>query len=361
MSGQPVGSAGLSDLPGEHGFRFFPGFYRHLPDTMSRIPYGTRTVAGNLVESTRILVARAGMPPIELLARLPQVPDDWALALHDLFSGIGVPDDEVLYFVDRLLLLMTSCPERRLAEYEKIPWWDFIGAATRSKTYQTLLAHGLTRSLVAMRAEEGSTRTVGYILLQLLYGILSPQGFDRLLSGPTNDVWLTPWVQYLTQQGVAFHSGVTITEIQASSAGVTGGGGAAERPAYRDHGGLLHCRHAGRDHVGVGHGFAEDVRPVAGGIEQSQGPLDERHSVLPGEGCARRARTHAVRRFAVGADLDFPEAVLARRSAFQFRRGQGGRPAVGGHLRVGDAGHPGPQARHAMHARKRSRTRCGRN
>jgi uncharacterized protein with NAD-binding domain and iron-sulfur cluster len=27
-------------LPGEHGFRFFPGFYRHVTDTMKRIPYG---------------------------------------------------------------------------------------------------------------------------------------------------------------------------------------------------------------------------------------------------------------------------------------------------------------------------------
>ena len=222
LSGQAVSTPALGEMPGEHGFRFFPGFYRHLPDTMSRIPYGTRTVAGNLVESTRILVARAGLPPIELLARLPQAPDDWALALFDLFSGIGVPDGEVLYFVDRLLLLMTSCPERRLAEYEGIPWWDFIGASTRSKTYQTLLAHGLTRSLVAVRAEEGSTRSVGYILLQLLYGILSPQGFDRLLTGPTSDVWLTPWLQYLKQQGVAFSSGVTITAIEASPAGVTG-------------------------------------------------------------------------------------------------------------------------------------------
>jgi uncharacterized protein with NAD-binding domain and iron-sulfur cluster len=117
---------------------------------------------------------------------------------------------------------MTSCPERRLAEYENIAWWDFIGAATRSKNYQTLLAHGLTRSLVAVRAEEGSTRSVGYILLQLLYGILSPLGFDRLLTGPTNDVWLTPWVEYLKLKGVAFSSGVTITEIQATPSGVTG-------------------------------------------------------------------------------------------------------------------------------------------
>ncbi len=28
------------DLPAEHGFRFFPAFYKHLPDTMKRIPFG---------------------------------------------------------------------------------------------------------------------------------------------------------------------------------------------------------------------------------------------------------------------------------------------------------------------------------
>ena len=32
------GVEGRAALPGEHGFRFFPGFYRHLPDTMKRIP-----------------------------------------------------------------------------------------------------------------------------------------------------------------------------------------------------------------------------------------------------------------------------------------------------------------------------------
>lgn len=31
-------------LPGEHGFRFFPGFYRHITDTMKRTPLrGTPT------------------------------------------------------------------------------------------------------------------------------------------------------------------------------------------------------------------------------------------------------------------------------------------------------------------------------
>ena len=34
------GVAGRRDLPGEHGFRFFPSFYEHLPDSMARIPFG---------------------------------------------------------------------------------------------------------------------------------------------------------------------------------------------------------------------------------------------------------------------------------------------------------------------------------
>src|SRR5438046_2688049 len=91
-----TGTGGRKDLPGEHGFRFFPAFYRHLPDTMQRIPFGQGgRVFDNLVSATRIQVARAGLPPIELPARTPQTLQDWVLTLHLLFRGIGVPDDEV--------------------------------------------------------------------------------------------------------------------------------------------------------------------------------------------------------------------------------------------------------------------------
>lgn len=216
-----TGTGGRKDLPGEHGFRFFPAFYRHLPDTMMRIPDPTNvSVFNNLVHATRIHVARAGKPPLILTARIPQNMEDWALAFMEIFSGIGVPKDEVLFFVDRLFTLLTSCPERRLTEYENIPWWTFIGAAQRSMDYQTLLGKGLTRSLVAVRAQEGSTRTVGYTLLQLLFGLLTYGGFDRLLDGPTNDVWLTPWVSYLQQHGVEFHSDTLITSFQASESSI---------------------------------------------------------------------------------------------------------------------------------------------
>ncbi|MBV9357134.1 MAG: NAD(P)-binding protein, partial [Chloroflexi bacterium] len=42
-------------LPGEHGFRFFPRFYKHVVDTMARIPYGRfGSVADNLVDTANV-------------------------------------------------------------------------------------------------------------------------------------------------------------------------------------------------------------------------------------------------------------------------------------------------------------------
>ncbi|HEY3940109.1 MAG TPA: FAD-dependent oxidoreductase [Bryobacteraceae bacterium] len=218
-----TGVNGRPDLPGEHGFRFFPAFYKHVPDTMKRIPFpGNVSVFNNLVHATRIDVLRAGKPGVVLSGRVPQDIGDWGVALQSVFSGIGVSDEELLYFVDRLLTLLTSCPERRLAEYEQLSWWDFVGAAQHSSEYQILLAQGLTRSLVAMRAKESSTRTGGYILLQLLFGILSWGGFDRLLAGPTNEVWLNPWIAYLKQRGAVLESNAPVKQIHATAAGITG-------------------------------------------------------------------------------------------------------------------------------------------
>jgi len=121
------------------------------------------------------------------------------------------------------LTVATSCAERRLAEYENSTWWDFIAAPRMSKTYQAYLGQGVTRSLVAMRAEESSTRTVGTTQLQLLYSFISPDGvFDRLLSGPTNDVWIYPWTQHLQNLGVEFHLGSRLIGVESDGIRVVG-------------------------------------------------------------------------------------------------------------------------------------------
>ncbi|WP_321472583.1 FAD-dependent oxidoreductase [uncultured Paludibaculum sp.] len=218
------GAGGRADLPGEHGFRFFPGFYQHVTDTMARIPFGSGgNCHDNLVVATRILLARAGLSEITWVARNPRTLDDLRVFLIELLTPLGVPLDEVVFFVSRLIVLATSCPQRRLAEYERIRWWDFIQAPRMSTVYQSYLAQGMTRSLVAMRAEESSTRTVGYILLQLFYGLISPDRvFDRLLAGPTNDVWIHPWTSYLEGLGVVFHRGARVSGISTHAGRVTG-------------------------------------------------------------------------------------------------------------------------------------------
>ena len=49
------GKEGRQPLPGEHGFRFFPGFYKHVIDTMRRTPsFDGRQVADHLVPTTRV-------------------------------------------------------------------------------------------------------------------------------------------------------------------------------------------------------------------------------------------------------------------------------------------------------------------
>jgi 15-cis-phytoene desaturase len=212
-----TGTDGRKDLPGEHGFRFFPGFYRHVVDTMSRIPFGDggANCRDNLVLATRILLARDGKADPVWIARFPETLDDFRTALLALFDGLDIPKPEVAFFVSRLLGLATSCDERYLKEFEPVPFWDFIEAKARSVNYQKYLGQGMTRSLVAMRAEESSTRTVGRILLQLFYGILVPgRVFDRLLNGPTNDVWIDPWRKHLTERlGVVLEANATVRSL----------------------------------------------------------------------------------------------------------------------------------------------------
>ena len=146
---------------------------------MRRIPFGGERdgVLSNLVPATRVQMARAGGAEIVAPSHLPASLAELDLAFRALFayaSELGIPADEQAYFVDRLLLLLTSCKERRFAEYEHQSWWEFSGAQTRSAAYGKFLADGLTRTLVAAKAREMSARTGGYILLQLLFDLSRP-------------------------------------------------------------------------------------------------------------------------------------------------------------------------------------------
>jgi uncharacterized protein with NAD-binding domain and iron-sulfur cluster len=217
-----AGTGGRRALPGEHGFRFFPGFYRHLPDTMRRIPFGRQQhgVLDNLVASTQVQIAREGAAN-ELVApaHLPVTPSDWEATVRfalELATHVGIPLDEQVHFVRVLSDLLSACRERRFAQYENVSWWEFCGAERRSPAYRKFLADGLTRSLVAARAREMSARTGGYILLQILQDLAKPQGqVDRVLNGPTNDVWIDPWLGELRRLGVDYRGNCRVDAIRS--------------------------------------------------------------------------------------------------------------------------------------------------
>ena len=213
-----TGTGGRRDLPGEHGFRFFPGFYHHVPDSMARTPYKKQPngVKDNLVtaDESRFLRAggRADGGPFGL------GPDPYGILtveqmrkyLMDNLQGETVPPHELAYFVERVMVFLTSCDARRYGQWEYVSWWDFIKAETKTKEYQTVLAAGLTRNLVAAKETVASTRTIGNMGEAFIYNIMgrgNDGDVDRVLDLPTNEAWINPWMRHLRDLGVTFVMG----------------------------------------------------------------------------------------------------------------------------------------------------------
>jgi len=202
------GKDGRKDLPGEHGFRFFPRFYKHIVATMAEIPLpgGKGKVSDNLSETSRICLARFDNPSVIMPARFPRSLAEFEKIIENsLNANLGLSKNDKHDFALKVWQLMTSCRERRQNEYERLPWWEFMDADGHSLAYQTIFVKGLTRTLVAARAESASTKTGGDIFVQLLFDVARPGiSSDRLLNGPTNDAWINPWVEHLKKKGVKF-------------------------------------------------------------------------------------------------------------------------------------------------------------
>lgn len=220
-----TGSDGRHHLPGEHGFRFFPRFYKHITETMAEIPFpgNPNGVLDNLAETSQILMARFDKSPVVMPARYPR---SFAEA-KQIFKNIegadlGLSEDDKEFFAEKVWQLMTSCRNRRKNEYERIGWWEYLDADNRSEAYQTLFVRGLTRTLVAARAEVASTKTGGDVFLQLMFDIGTPgTSSDRILNAPTNDAWIFPWVKYLKEKGVKFFAESPVVKISSDKKQVT--------------------------------------------------------------------------------------------------------------------------------------------
>ena len=219
---------GRRPLPGEHGFRFFPGFYHHVPDTMRRIPFAGNEhgVWDNLVAASGGKSLRADGRPDALIFGFGYDPNEaltvdglQRILVEDMAKQRGMPADESAYFVSRLMVFLTSCEERRYGQWEHTSWWDFVGAATRSEEYQRVAARGLTRTVVAAKEEVASTRTIGNMAEAFVMNFMNRGNDgapDRVLDLPTNEAWIGPWLRLLRRLGVRFETGQRIEALEVS-------------------------------------------------------------------------------------------------------------------------------------------------
>ncbi len=232
LNAEKTVTGGGLPLPGEHGFRFFPGFYKHVTDTMKRIPYqdpvtkkfNKEGVLDNLVECPKEMLAQLGKTPIVTLSHFPRSVSDLRVLMKAYHADTGLNEEEKKLIEDKVWQLMTSCYARRQNEYEHVGWWEFTDADNQRNIYRTLFTQGLTRTLVAARASDASTKTGGDIFLQLLFNMADPlvPTSDRVLCGPTNKVWLFPWLKYLQSKGVQYHFDSYVKSLECDNQGITG-------------------------------------------------------------------------------------------------------------------------------------------
>jgi uncharacterized protein with NAD-binding domain and iron-sulfur cluster len=238
---QPVlgtGTDGRKDLPGEHGFRFYPRFYRHVVDMMARTPLAGhgRYVDGNLRACTEAAVALIDDETWSRFRRRNlERPYEVLEAIQLFFQELDFDSADLATFGLKVLQFLSSSEERRLGEYEGISWWEFLNGDGYSPKFQRQLS-AIPRMLVAMNAKQGSARTNGAISMQLFLDYATTGvANDRTMGGPTSQMWIDPWTQYLRALGVQLHLGQTCVGLDVAGGRIDGARFASGLVARGDH------------------------------------------------------------------------------------------------------------------------------
>src|SRR4029078_6346423 len=111
--------------------------YKHAVDTMQRVPsFDGRTAADHLVPTTRVGFTQYGKRRFLIQSQFPRTGGDAGTLLSDVLLAfgpiIGLSPEELAFFGARFWQILTSCEERRIGEYEKSTWWEFIDDHNRS-------------------------------------------------------------------------------------------------------------------------------------------------------------------------------------------------------------------------------------
>ncbi len=210
-------------VPGEHGFRFFPSYYHHTFDTLKKIPSGRARPAGpgstvydNVLATTMQGVSAGGINPFvmprEPLQSMPEM-----LANFQNLAKLGYTARDVETFLRQITRYMSSCSDRRAAEFENMSFWQLLrGYDYTTGTYAYEYSEKFTtdvkfmpKVLAAFDARWGDARTNGNTYIQLFMNYLVRLAkVDGTLNGPTSEAWFEPWVDVLVNRlGVEFSEG----------------------------------------------------------------------------------------------------------------------------------------------------------
>jgi hypothetical protein len=218
----PPGVPDRARYPGEHGYRLFPSFYRHVFDTMKRTPMevarGLRATAFDQLQPTKQQVFARNATFVPLSRDRPRSLEAFRQEYMRLLDGLGFERRDLTRFFLKLVRYLMTCSERRDKDYCGLTFWEFLGGdGYYSKTFtQMLLA--APQALVAMDTKRCDARTQGNVYLQLLIDqVLGSSYTDSTLRGPTSYAWFEPWHAYLRDLGVEFRNAKLMSITQAQS------------------------------------------------------------------------------------------------------------------------------------------------
>ena len=130
-------------LPAEHGFRFFPAFYRHLPDTMARIPSGGGQRRDRLVGAERILFARAGganelVAPAHAPESLADLRRAGPVRVRRRRRSSACPRSTSRGCSSGCSRCWPPATSGGVEQWDRQSWWDYVQADRRSEAFRTL-------------------------------------------------------------------------------------------------------------------------------------------------------------------------------------------------------------------------------
>ena len=206
-----TGSGGRKPLPGEHAFRLEFGCYENLADTMRRIPFGSNPngVFDNMVPVPQVGFFREGKAnvvlPVGNLDPRPYTPQQVLDLIEGLAVEMQIPPVAAAYFANRLAVFMSSCDTRRLDDWDRVSWPDFIGADRFGDDYRKVLGN-LPQFIQASKSKDTCTRYIALVLEAFIVYPIMGRGTNgapiRMFDRPTNEAWIDPWMSALRDIGV---------------------------------------------------------------------------------------------------------------------------------------------------------------